>query len=136
MEMSFTINLSVTIWVVGEIWRARQTFRLISTGPCSTLIYLLCPIHMRMGMDPKIGLCLIPLQMECVKFGWRSDPFWVCKWPVGSEVQSHLRTFVAVDQSFPTLESVQMPTPLLELCLGLELMRLVSIQTQQSPSLH
>ena len=34
-----------------------------------------------------------------MKFGQRSDPFWVCKWPASSRVWSHLCTFLAVDQS-------------------------------------
>ena len=38
-------------------------------------------------------------------------------------------------QAIP-LESVQMPTPPPELCVGLELMGLVSVQTGQSPSLQ
>jgi len=78
------------------------------TKDCATpLIYSdICPICMRTEMGPKIGLCPIPLQMESMKFGRRSNPFWVHKWPVGSEVQSHMCMFVAVDQSLPTSETL------------------------------
>ncbi|KAF8800083.1 hypothetical protein BYT27DRAFT_6843368 [Phlegmacium glaucopus] len=54
---------------------------------------------MRTEVGPEIGLCPILVRTESLKFGQRSDPFWVHKWPVGSKVRSHLRTFVAVDQS-------------------------------------
>ena len=54
-----------------------------------TLLYAdICLIHMQMEMGPKIGWCPIPLWMESIKFGQRSNPFWVHKWPIGGEVWS------------------------------------------------
>jgi len=52
-----------------------------------------CPILMRTEMGHKTGLSPILMSTESVNFGRRSDPFWVHKWPVGSDVRSHLRTF-------------------------------------------
>ena len=48
-------------------------------------------------MGPKIVSSPIIMQTESPNFGQRFDPFWVHKWPVSTEVQSHFRTFVAVD---------------------------------------
>ena len=39
--------------------------------------------------------CPILMRTESTNFGPRFHPFWVRKWPVGSEVRSHLSTFVA-----------------------------------------
>ena len=36
---------------------------------------------------------------ESPNFCWRFDPFWVHKWPVGTEVQSHFCTFVGVNSN-------------------------------------
>ena len=56
----------------GEVWRS----------VCRTLVYSVkCPVHVRTEMGLKIGLCLIPLRTESVKFRRRSDPFCVHKWP-------------------------------------------------------
>ena len=47
-----------------------------------TLVYSVkCPICMQMEMGPRISLCLIPLWMESMKFGQRSNPCWLHKWP-------------------------------------------------------
>ena len=60
-----------------------------------TLLYAEeCPILVRTEMGHKTGLCPILMRTESPNFGRRSDPFWVYKWPVGSEVRYHLRTLL------------------------------------------
>jgi len=65
-----------------------------------TLVYAVqCPILMRTELGPKIVPSSILMRTESQNFGRRFDPFWVRKWPVGSEVRSHFRTFVALESN-------------------------------------
>ena len=75
---------------------ATHVFEFDQSAP-RTLVYAIkCPILMRTEMGPKMVSPSILMRTESPNFGRRFDPFCVCKWPVGTEVRSHFRTFVAV----------------------------------------
>ena len=65
---------------------------------------------MRTEMGPKIVSSPILMRTESPNFGRRFDPFWVRKWPVGTEVRSHFRTFVSVDLNLKTISPNQLLT--------------------------
>ena len=69
---------------------------------------------MRTEMGPKIVSSSILMRTEGPNFGRRFDPFWVRKWPVGTEVRSHFRTFIAVDLNLKIS-----PTKILPLIIAL-----------------
>jgi len=79
------------------------------------IIRLKCLVQLELNPSRTLiysDVCLISLQMESMKFGWRFNPFWVHNWPVGSEVQSHLHTFVAavdLNSKILTLQQFHLP---------------------------
>ena len=95
----------------------------VFTDVTRTLLYAEeCPILMRTEMGHKTGLSPILMRTESMNFGRRSDTFWVHKWPVGSDVRSHMRTFwggfVDFDLSLRTWKNFvpKILPPALDLC--------------------
>ena len=95
-----------------------------------TLVYALgCPVLMQTEMGPKMVSPLILMRTESLNFGWRFNPFCIHIWPVGTEVRSHFRTFVAVDlksKNF-TLHLTNKP------CLSLSAMHHIIVLNDDNP---
>jgi hypothetical protein len=84
----------------GGSWRFIWFIAVTRLSLRRTLVYAVeCPILMRTEMGLKIVSSSILMRTESPNFGRRFDPFWVRKWPVGTEVRSHFRTFVAIDSN-------------------------------------
>ena len=80
-------------------------------------------------MGPKIVSSSILMRTEGPNFGRRFDPFWVRKWPVGTEVRSHFRTFIAVDLNLKIS-----PTKILPLIIALITLDAYSVSAFEAQS--